>query len=62
MGGEWRCLKVKVATDTVFPFVNTIFILHPHHIRLYTWNLLNGGGGGFLFLPRMGEGGRNAYI
>lgn len=41
----WGCLKVKVATDAFFPLVNSIFILPPHHLRLCTWNPLNGGGG-----------------
>ena len=36
-GGGWGCLKIKVATDPPFPLVNSIFRLHPHHLRLYTW-------------------------
>ena len=48
---RWRCLKVKVTMDTLFPFVNSIFILHPNHLRFYTWNPTNRG---FLFLPPCG--------
>lgn len=50
----WGCLKVKVAADTV-PLVNSIFILHPHQLRIYIWS---GGGGGFRSSPgrvRVGE-------
>ena len=49
--GMRGCLKVKVATDTLFSFVNSIFILHPNHLRFYTWNPTNRG---FLFLPPCG--------
>lgn len=51
--------EVKVATDTFFPGVNSIFILHPHHLRLCTWNPPDGEGGGFCSSPewvRVGEG------
>ena len=55
---EWGYLNIKVTADTFFPFVHSIFILHAHHLRLYTWNPLNGESKGFLFLPRVGEGWR----
>lgn len=44
----WGCLEVKLATNTFFPFVNSIFILHPHHLGIY---IGNGGGGGFRSSP-----------
>ena len=61
--GMRGCLKVKVATDTLFSFVNSIFILHPQHLRLYTWNPPNGRTGGFLCSsPQLGEGGEKVCI
>lgn len=61
--GMRGCLKVKVATDTLFSFVNSIFILHPQHLRLYTWNPPNGRTGGFLCSsPQLGEGGKKVCI
>lgn len=59
---EVGCLKVKVAMDILFSFVNNTFILHVCQLRLFTWNYPNGRGRGILFFLQADKGGRKVFI
>lgn len=56
----WGCLWLS--NRYFLPFVNSIFILHPHRSGFRYEIPRMEGGGDFLFLPGVGEGGRKLHI
>ena len=58
---EVGCLKVKVAMDSLFSFVNNTFIIHVFQLRLFTWNSSNGRGRGILFFLQVNKGGKKVF-
>ena len=59
---EVECLKVKVAVDIPFSFVNNTFTLHVCQLRLLTWNSPNRRDRDILFFLQVDKSGRKVFI